>query len=273
MTLENALDFIREVYCSCGEIKVSHFNGPAYIRLVHVAAGFGHVKILALLNQYGCDMNAKSGIFERTPLLYAVQSRKLDAIDYLISIGVNVNKSLPEGGISPLHEAIHLRYVDVVYKLLSAKTVKINKKNHSGESPLFYAAKKDVHEAFLALLKAGADCNVKDEDGNTVLMVALSHGMKYIKPLIARGANPNIKNNRDETAVSMAVFMGMIDCCLILLSILRTFCLMDIKLSTLVRIDPPHPLVCRKRQLNGVVLWMRMVKLRFHVTIHAVGVA
>jgi hypothetical protein len=27
-----------------------------------------------------------------------------------------------------------------------------------------------------------------------------------------------------------------------------------------VRIDPPHPLVCRKRRLNGEVLWMRPEK-------------
>jgi hypothetical protein len=33
-----------------------------------------------------------------------------------------------------------------------------------------------------------------------------------------------------------------------------------------VKIDPPHPLVCRKRRLNGVVLRMRPEKPRSHVT-------
>jgi hypothetical protein len=33
-----------------------------------------------------------------------------------------------------------------------------------------------------------------------------------------------------------------------------------------VRIDPPHPLVCRKRQLNGLVLPMRPEKPRSPVT-------
>jgi hypothetical protein len=37
-----------------------------------------------------------------------------------------------------------------------------------------------------------------------------------------------------------------------------------------VRIDPPHPLVCRKRRLNGAVLRMRPEKPRSRVT---VGVA
>jgi hypothetical protein len=33
-----------------------------------------------------------------------------------------------------------------------------------------------------------------------------------------------------------------------------------------VRIDPPHPLVCRKRRLNGAVLLMRPEKSRSQVT-------
>jgi hypothetical protein len=33
-----------------------------------------------------------------------------------------------------------------------------------------------------------------------------------------------------------------------------------------VRIDPPHPLVCRKRRLNGAVLRMRREKPRSRVT-------
>jgi hypothetical protein len=33
-----------------------------------------------------------------------------------------------------------------------------------------------------------------------------------------------------------------------------------------VRIDPPHPLVCRKRRLNGAVLRMRPEKQRSRVT-------
>jgi hypothetical protein len=33
-----------------------------------------------------------------------------------------------------------------------------------------------------------------------------------------------------------------------------------------VRINPPHPLVCRKRRLNGLVLWMRPGKPTSRVT-------
>jgi hypothetical protein len=36
----------------------------------------------------------------------------------------------------------------------------------------------------------------------------------------------------------------------------------SIPLRIRVRIDPPHPLVCRKRRLNGAVLQMRLEKPR-----------
>jgi hypothetical protein len=34
-----------------------------------------------------------------------------------------------------------------------------------------------------------------------------------------------------------------------------------------VRIDPPHPLVCRKRRLNGAVLRVKLEKLRCHSSV------
>jgi hypothetical protein len=39
-----------------------------------------------------------------------------------------------------------------------------------------------------------------------------------------------------------------------------------VKTEILIRIDPPHPLVCRKRRLNGAVLRMRPEKPRPRVT-------
>jgi ankyrin repeat protein len=47
----------------------------------------------------------------------------------------------------------------------------VNIKNDDEESPLFYAAKEDVHEAFLALLEAGADCNVQNRSGKTCWLI------------------------------------------------------------------------------------------------------
>jgi hypothetical protein len=211
LSLSTALVAIKGRVCGCGAklLNDPKNNVPSSIRLVHAAASCGNTKILALLNKYGCDMNARSSLRLRTPLLYAVQSRKVGVIDYFCSIGLDVNIS-PCNGNTPLHEAIKLRYVDVVYLLLSSKTVKVNQVNAKGESPLYCAARYELDEVLLSLLEAGADCNVQTWKGKTPLMVVLKYGVDYVKALIRKGANPNIKDHNGKTAVSKAVKMGML---------------------------------------------------------------
>ncbi|XP_062577762.1 ankyrin-1-like [Saccostrea cucullata] len=206
--LDTVLDFITRGSCSCGAENPSHFkNHFSSLRLVHAAAGFGHTKILSLLNKYGCNMNATTEQCQRTPLSYAVRSRQLGVIDYLIGLRLDVNVPFLIDNTSPMHEAIQLRYVDVVKKLLKAKTININQKNAKDESPLILAAKYHLHEAFLALLEAGADCNIQDRKGNTALMMGVVRGMEYVKPLIEKGAKVNIINHRDQSALSFALHL------------------------------------------------------------------
>lgn len=61
-------------------------------------------------------MNAKTRN-HKTALYYAVKTRQLDVIDFLLSIGVDVNVLVYPEKYTPLHEAIHLRYMDAVNKL------------------------------------------------------------------------------------------------------------------------------------------------------------
>lgn len=195
--------------CRCRTEDQNQSNRvSATISLVHAAAGFGHIKILSLLNKYRCDMNAKT-TSHKTPLYYAVKNRQLDVIDFLLGIGVDVNVLVYPEKYTALHEAVHLRYMDVVNKLLTVKNLKINIKNTKGESPLVHAVRIHFYEAFESLLEAGAKCDVQDEKGNTALMMAVIRGMDYVRPLIKKGANLNIKNKRNQTALSFALHLLM----------------------------------------------------------------
>lgn len=199
------LDNITRGHCTCGaKDSNDSYNVIASISLVHAAAGFGHIKILSLLNKYKCDMNAKTRN-HKTPLYYALKTHQLDVIDYLLGLGVDVNVLVYPEKHTPLHEAIHLRYMDVVKKLLSVKNLKINTRNTRGETPLVHATRTHFLEAFDSLLEAGAKCDVQDEKGNTALMMGVIRGMDYVRPLIKKGANLNIRNKRNQTALSFAL--------------------------------------------------------------------
>lgn len=65
---------------------------------------------------------------------------------------------------------------------------------------------RDNNEVFVEkLLKAGADVNCKDENGNTPLMRAIRYGKtEIIDLLVENGAKVSAKNNNGESAISIA---------------------------------------------------------------------
>ncbi|OGB96764.1 hypothetical protein A3F06_04010 [candidate division TM6 bacterium RIFCSPHIGHO2_12_FULL_36_22] len=63
------------------------------------------------------------------------------------------------------------------------------------------------------LIKAGADPNVYNQDGNTVLMLAILHGnFELVRILIAaRGIALNRQNNKGDTALMLAILRDNLD--------------------------------------------------------------
>ena len=51
--------------------------------------------------------------------------------------------------------------------------------------------------------------NVTDPAGNTLLMLAAYHGhAETVRDLLARGADPNLRNARDQAPIAGALFKG-----------------------------------------------------------------
>ena len=61
----------------------------------------------------------------------------------------------------------------------------------------------------LEFLDHGLDIDVRDTDGNTLLMLAAYHGHgETVRELIGRGANVDLRNERDQSPVAGALFKG-----------------------------------------------------------------
>ena len=56
-------------------------------------------------------------------------------------------------------------------------------------------------------LERGADPNIRDEDGNTALMIALLHGsnIEVVRFLLDSGVDPNIRDNNGKTPLTIAI--------------------------------------------------------------------
>ena len=96
-----------------------------------------------------------------------------------------------------------------------AAGVSLNQKGRSGDTPLLAAMKKDQWNIVKMLLEHGADPNIPDSDGNTVLMEAVRWNRDSTREttnefrsltnfLIDKGADPNRQNAKGETALILA---------------------------------------------------------------------
>ena len=107
-------------------------------------------------------------------------------------------------GRSPLHIAASQNSSDMVQALIK-KGADIDLRNASRQTPLHFAAWSNQVKVAKALVDEGADIDAKDSSGNTPLMFAAARGSKeMISFLIREGANKKLRNNAGKTAAEIA---------------------------------------------------------------------
>lgn len=102
-----------------------------------------------------------------------------------------------------LFNAVREQNILDVRSLITEK-VDVNKSNAAGLTPLHLAV--DSEEIVTELIKAGAEVDAKDHQGNTPLhsSVWIEHNSKILKILINHGADVDCKNLRGETPLHCA---------------------------------------------------------------------
>jgi len=87
----------------------------------------------------------------------------------------------------------------------------VNAAANDGTTPLHLAA-RGPEESFKALIKAGANPNAQDNKGNTPLILACKwESEKKVRMLLRAGADFNIKNNDGESAADLCAARGFQD--------------------------------------------------------------
>ena len=122
---------------------------------LHYAAAWGRIQIAELLIANGADVNTKS-VTGRTPLDIANKNNKSKTADLLRCHG---------GKHGTIHGAALDGDIEAVKEFLAAAT-NVNVKGVFGQTPLHFAADKEIAELLIA---KDADVNAKDQDDETPL--------------------------------------------------------------------------------------------------------
>ena len=153
----------------------------------------------------------------------AIVHKHAGAVRYLLTQGIKVN-TVDKYGRSLLYKAFGS--IDIT-KLLLAKDADANKADQKGKTPLMalpqrYEWNKTREEVFYLLLKYGANVNIIDNEGKTVLhyfanlkephnICNYEDAIKMIPVLLEYGADRDLKDKHNKTPLDYAVENNSID--------------------------------------------------------------
>jgi len=144
------------------------------------------------------------------PFVRAAQEDNLEELTALIA-GMDVNLRDKRSNTTALEHAVRNANREMVQLLLSSGA-DVNLKNGSGETVLMMLDGDATSELVWDLINAGANVNVKDDSGNTALMQASStDNLEAVKALLDAGAEVNTRNKEGRTALMLAAAEGRVN--------------------------------------------------------------
>ena len=159
---------------------------------------------LQCIIQQGVTVNSVNNMSE-TALLYACASKQDESVKLLLENLADPNISDAESCTS-LHAVVHGRCKNESVQELIAHGVYLNAQNIAGKTALWLACSIKQQDYVKILLEAGSNPNIACNKGDTSLHAAVIAGCrkKIIRTVIDYGADVNITNKENETALTIA---------------------------------------------------------------------
>lgn len=185
-------------------------NGSdVHVQALIYAASQEYIEILKLLIDNGSDVNASNNL-KQTPLMYAAMSGKSESVQFLIDHGADINATdiHSKTALTYAKEWSRIRVIILLEQNGAREFKDEERKDTIDYNKLFNAAKDGEVSHIVVLFLDGADLKTKDEDGNTILILASKYGhMEIVQFLITKMDRDTIqsKNNEGKSALDYAV--------------------------------------------------------------------
>jgi ankyrin repeat protein len=129
----------------------------------------------------------------------------LNLVEDLIKSDINLNWQ-DEGHYkwTILHYTVFYNRIEIA-KIMIDAGADVNIKNEDGDSPLHFSAYYDRYEISKMLIDAGADLDMQEDSGKTALHLSVyNNNIKNVKNLMNAGAKTDIKDNYGQTPYDLA---------------------------------------------------------------------
>jgi len=171
----------------------------SYGALTIAAASRGTAQSIKLLLDAGASVNPADGVrAKNTPLLLASMTGDPENVKLLLAHGADPSAALAQ--------AVTFGYPDIVRALIAGGApAKLT--DGSGINLLHWAAIANRPEVIPALVEAGVSINAQDDSGFTPLMYAATIDFgdtASLRALLKGGADPNVRNGEGRTAAKQA---------------------------------------------------------------------
>ncbi|HXJ75496.1 MAG TPA: ankyrin repeat domain-containing protein, partial [Candidatus Dormibacteraeota bacterium] len=157
-----------------------------------IAIKNGDLSVFNLLIDAGAKVNAVEKVQDQTPLMWAAAAARNapEMVKVLIAKGANVNA--------------RAKFNDWPGQITSEPRAQYH--TYGGLTPLLYAARGGCYACVEALVSAGADVNLPNNEGMTPMMIALDNNQNGIaKFFLDHGANPKAWDIYGRTALYVAI--------------------------------------------------------------------
>ena len=200
-----------------------------------------NINIAKRLIELGADVHSRTPNENENILMIALKNgANLEKVEYLLSLGIDINEKSNYGSPAIGYAASHNPYVEVldflikkgadinfvpdyapksnlliaaaenknveIIKYLIGKGLEINARSRTGNTPLLEAASNPNLDVFYYLLQLRADINAVDYNNNNALLLASAYNENYqiIPLLLHMGFSLDYRNDLGENALITA---------------------------------------------------------------------
>ncbi len=169
------------------------------------AARDGRADEVEALLRAGAKVDARSDTFS-TPLILAASTGQVEIVQALLKAGADVNAADSGNNETALMYAARRGNIPLVHILLDAKA-QVNAKDAVGDTALHFAARRGRIEVMELLLAAGADPTAQDSRflGTPLHHAAIGGQPDAVRCLLKHGCPANLRDENGDTPLHLAV--------------------------------------------------------------------